>query len=105
MGQHQSSQQDRFRALLISPVYQGSSNYLACTVNDAKEWYDILTLHARVPTKHIRWLSDSPNFPQINRQSNTSDILNELDSLQSWANANKSKNPFIFIAYSGHGTQ
>jgi metacaspase-1 len=102
MGQQQSLE-TRFRALLISPTYVGTNYYLDCTVNDAKGWYDFLVADAHVPPKCVRWLSDSKRFDPIARQATTQDILDELAALVKWAHA--TKDPVIFISYSGHGTQ
>jgi Caspase domain len=87
----------------VSPSYSGTGYGLDCTIEDGKCWYDMLTQTARVPAECIRWISDSKRYKQVNRNSTTRDIIQELEALVQWSH--KSVDPVIFIVYSGHGTQ
>lgn len=101
MGATQSIHQ-RFRALLISPTYEGRGCKLEATVEDGREWYQILQ-QGGVPAECITWISDSRRYPQIKNGAALRDIERELRALSDWAST-KDK-PVIFIAYSGHGTR
>ena len=97
-----ASLENRVRALIVSPAYRGSGNYLECTIEDGKLWYDFLTTKARIPPQCVRWISDWRKYPQVNGPSNMKDIAKELKDVVDWANGEEK--PSIFIAYSGHGT-
>jgi hypothetical protein len=48
MGNSTSLEQ-RVRALIVSPAYKGTCNFLECTIEDGKLWYDLLATKAKVP--------------------------------------------------------
>lgn len=48
MGNSASLEQ-RVRALIVSPAYKGTYNYLECTIEDGKLWYDMLATKAKLP--------------------------------------------------------
>lgn len=101
MGQT-TSVTDRFRALIITPAYEGTRNQLNGTINDGKAWFDFFTKRAQVPKECVRWLSDSSRYKEITETSYMKNIVNALEDLVKWANS--VKDPVIFISYSGHGT-
>jgi hypothetical protein len=57
------SLESRVRALIVSPAYKGTYNFLECTIEDGKLWYDMLANKAKLPSHAIRWISDWRKYP------------------------------------------